>query len=162
MGTYLEKGGKMIVKFYQNDSDDRKVDKHITLKKSLATVIIKEDSSIMRPVLKVHMDSDIMKCNYVEISSWNRYYYIDNITVASGQMLIITCREDVLMSNKTQLYKTSAFVQRSEKGNANMYINDQLFLSTNKPIIDYLLFSKDLKFSTEKGSFSLAIAGGGT
>lgn len=150
----------MIVKFYQNDSDDRKVNKNITLKKTLSTVIIKEDSSIMRPVLKVHMDSDIMKCNYIEISSWNRYYYIDNITVASGQQLIISCREDVLMSNKTQIYKSTAFVQRSEKGTSNMYINDQLFIAANKPIVDYVLFSEDKKFNTQKGNFSLAIAGG--
>lgn len=151
----------MKVYFYQNKSDDRKVTKSITLKKSLTGVIIKEDTSIIRPVLEIHKDNDIMLCNYLKIDDWERYYFIDNITVASGQRLIIQCREDVLMTNSTQIYKSTAFVQRSEKEHANMYINDQLFLSTNKPIIDYLLFSKDLMFNTEKGNFSLAIAGGG-
>ena len=151
----------MKVIFYQNKSDDRKVNKTVTLKKTITGVIIKEDTSIIRPVLEMHYYSEIMTCNYLLIEDWGRYYYIDNITLAAGQRLIIQCREDVLMTNKTQIYKSSAFVQRSEKEHANMYINDQLFLSTNKPIIDYLLFSKDLKFSTEKGSFSLAIAGGG-
>ena len=41
-----------------------------------------------------------------------------------------------------------------------MYINDQLFIAQNKPIVDYVLFNPDKKFDTETGDFSLAIAGG--
>lgn len=150
----------MTVTFYQNKSDDRVVNKTISQKLELTTVIIKDDTSMMNPVLIVHTDSKLYTCNYCYIASFGRYYYIDNITLASGQRLILECREDVLMSNKTQLLKSRAFVQRSEKETANMYINDQLFIAANKPIVDYVLFSDSKKFSTQKGNFSLAIAGG--
>lgn len=151
----------MNVNFYKNTSDDRRVNKEIgTAILELTGVIFKEDSSIVRPVLYCHYDNKIMTSNYLEIPTFSRYYYIDDITVASGQKLIIQCREDVLMTNKTQIYKSTAFVQRSEKQHANMYINDQLFIAQNKPIVDYVLFDPNKKFNTESGDFSLAIAGG--
>lgn len=150
----------MKVIFYQNKSDDRKVDKSITLKKTITGVVIKEDTSIIRPVLEMHYYSEIMTCNYLLIEDWGRYYYIDNITLAAGQRLIIQCREDVLMTNQSNIYGTTAFVERSEKENACMYINDNLFLSQNRPIVYYTLFDTDLKFNTRNGDFSLAIAGG--
>lgn len=152
----------MTVKFYQNASDDRRVNKTITLKKTLSTVVVKEDSSIIKPVLTVHTDSDIMSCNYLLIEAWNRYYYIDNITVSSGQRLIIECREDVLMTNHSGLVGKQAFVQRSEKAHQNLYINDQVFLTQNNPMVDYILLSSKAKFATKQGDFTLAIAGGGS
>lgn len=150
----------MTVDFYKNTSDDRKVNKNIgeTPILALSSVIFKEDSSIMHPVLICHYDDKILKCNYLHISTFSRYYYIDNITISSGQRLIIECREDVLMSNKTQLYKTTAFVERSEASHSNMMINDPMFLSKNDPIVDYVVLSKNTPFVRE-GDFVLAIAG---
>ena len=152
----------MTVDFYKNTSDDRRVNKNIgeTPFLSLTSVIFKEDSSIVRPVLICHYDDKILTSNYIHIATFARYYYIDNITIASGQRLIVECREDVLMSNKDNIFGSRAFVQRSEKQHSNMYINDQLFIAANKPIVDYVLFSDSKKFNTQKAQFSLAIAGG--
>lgn len=149
----------MTVTFYQNKSDERKVNKSITQKLQLSSIILKEDTSILRPILECHYDAKILQSNYLQIDTFSKYYFIDDITLAAGQRLIITCREDLLMSNKTQLYKTSAFVERSEK-KSNLYINDPIFIARSDSIIDYILINKNKHFSTEYGDYVLAIAGG--
>lgn len=150
----------MTVTFYQNTSDERKVNKSITQKLQLSSVILKEDTSILRPILECHYDAKILQSNYLKIDTFSKFYFIDDITLAAGQRLIITCREDLLMSNKEQIYKTRAFVERTEKSNSNLYINDPIFIARSDSIIDYILINKNKHFSTEYGDYVLAIAGG--
>lgn len=152
--------------FYKNSSDERKVNKNLSLQVS-CTGTVKEDVSILTPTLVVKYDEKLLACNYVNVPAFGvvdedtgrngRYYYITDITAAAN-MLYISCRVDVLMTYKELIYGTSAFVARSEGKRSNMMINDSIFLCQNNPVVDIKMLSPNKSFDPA-GDFVLAIAG---
>ena len=104
--------------------DQRKLHKNPTF---IHTAIcdIHEPTNIMNPTLTVATKSDYLSCNYVYIPEWERYYYITSITAIAGNMMIISLREDVLMSFP-EIDNLECALKKQEKyeGVATLYYND--------------------------------------
>lgn len=111
----------MNVIFYHSTSDKRKVDKSLTNITTLSCDII-DDTSILNPRLKIKYNSNLLTSNYIYIPSFNRYYFITNITTSKGY-LWIDATVDVLMSYKTAIRNTTAVIDRQEYM-YNKYLND--------------------------------------
>lgn len=111
------------VNFYINSSDRRYVSKNITSVKSNVVCTLKDDTSIVKPVLRVSYDEILYKANYLYIAEMQRYYYISDISV-SNQIMTITCSEsDVLMSFQNQIKAKTAVIER-QANVFNTYLND--------------------------------------
>lgn len=87
---------------------------------------IKSRSSIVNPFIELKTNPTAF--NYCYIPSFNRYYYISDITFDSG-LWLVTCRIDVLATYKTEIGNTSMYVLRSSE-RSNGEIVDTLFPTT--------------------------------
>lgn len=86
----------MDISLYINNSDKRVLHKNII---NLATVSAElvVPSNILKPTFSI-ANANTINANYIYCSKFGRYYYIDEITFASGGRKIIKCSVDVLMS----------------------------------------------------------------
>ena len=128
----------MNVIFYHSTSDKIKVDKSLTTITTLSCDVI-DDTSILRPRLKVKYNPNLLSSNYIYIPSFNRYYFITNITTSKGY-LWIDATVDVLMSFKTEIRATKAIIKRQER-QFNKYLNDEEYQSYAYEIISAYAFN---------------------
>ena len=109
------------------------------------SALMKSPSSVITPVITVK-DSPI-GYNYVYISDFSRYYFINDISYSLGEWtLYLTC--DALASFKTTLGGLSAYVLRSAS-NKNGYIKDH----------DYPLTGSHTKYTQSWAPFSISSNG---
>ena len=134
----------MEIIFYKNTSDNRVVNKSLTQIIS-ATCELKQDSSLINPVLRIKGLglSDIKNCNYCYIADFGRYYYINDSVLSYGGISEISCHVDVLMTNKADFLPLSAIVERQEN-TFNTYLSDDNFLTNNKTMLHVHEFEKGL------------------
>lgn len=130
----------MTIKFYNNLSDKVVVDKNITQIGSDMTGTLRDDCSIVDPVIKVEgiVGSNLTSCNYAYIEEFGRYYYITNI-VCSGKLFEVHMHVDVLMTYKSGIRTNSAVISRQEN-NYNLYLQDGVFKTYSQPHIQIAQF----------------------
>lgn len=118
----------MTITLYHNDSDKRTVNKTLTDAGTLQDAVIIDDTSILTPRLKVR-DNGIVNLlyNYCYIQDFRRYYYITDITVSNGYILI-DCKVDVLMSYSEEIRNCRGVIKRQENI-CNFYLDDPLYQS---------------------------------
>lgn len=145
----------MTVTFYKNLSDKRALSKNTTQLESVSA-IIKDDCDILNPTLEVVSFSGLAAANYMYIAEWNRYYFIDRITVSRGQRALISGHVDVLSTYKNTILNCSAVVSR-QQSKGNYYLNDPVYKTRQYKITTVQEFPNE-KF-TRDGSLILAVAG---
>ena len=114
----------MTLKLYKNYSDKIVVDKSITQVGADISGTLREDCSIIDPVIAIEGLSD-MSVNYAYITEFGRYYYINNI-VCKGNLFELQMHVDVLKSFAGGIRSNSAVIARQEK-NYNLYLSDGVF-----------------------------------
>lgn len=130
----------MTIKLYTNYSDRNHLDKSITQQGSDITGTLREDCSIVDPVIKIESinNFNISTCNYAYISEFGRYYYITNI-VCVGKLYELHMHCDVLMSFKSQIRSNSAVISRNQ-GVYNLYLQDGVFKTEAFPHYQIMKF----------------------
>lgn len=122
----------MTIKLYNNLSDKIVVDKNITQQGSDVTGTLRENCSIIDPVVKMSaIGTYLLTSNYAYISEFGRYYYITNI-VCVGDLFEVHMHVDVLMSFRGDIRTNNAVVSRQEK-NYNLYLQDGVFKTYSQP-----------------------------
>lgn len=116
----------MEFKIYRSDSNYNVVDK-TDLLSEIKTVdgVLKDSVNIHSPTIILKFDKILLEANYIYIPDFNRYYFIDNITI-DKKVLIFDLSVDVLMSFKNDILNASGLIVRSEQG--NVYIPDSNLL----------------------------------
>lgn len=108
----------MTVKLYKNRSVNKTVDKDIEFIANYDCILY-NSSSITNVVLKL---KHVPNGNYLYIPYFNRYYYIIDI-VTDSQACYVTCKCDVLMSYKDNIYGTVQTVSRCETLKSDMIVD---------------------------------------
>ena len=122
----------MTIKLYNNLSDKIVVDKNITQQGSDVTGTLREDCSIIDPVIKMSaVGTYLLTSNYAYISDFGRYYYITNI-VCVGDLFEVHMHVDVLMSFRGDIRTNNAVVSRQQK-QYNLYLQDGVFKTYSQP-----------------------------
>lgn len=116
----------MIVRFYNNRSDKRKLSKSLS---SLGSTdcMLKEPSDILRPTFTIKRQNltEYARCNYIYVPAFNRYYFAE-IAAEIGDMLTIRGVEsDVLMSWGNRIRSINCTIVRQENV-FNTYMVDNL------------------------------------
>lgn len=118
----------MVIKLYKNSSDKRYINKTITDEKTLSSCRIYNDNSISTPSIKIETDSVIPSgYNYAYIPDFGRYYYITDIEVGNG-FIIVNLSVDVLMTYKTAILGSEVIVSR-QQNQFNTYLADEKYKS---------------------------------
>lgn len=114
----------MILTLYQNIAENNRVDKSQYLKE-LADYIVgvfREDTSILTPTIELDLrnisgddiSGKIPNFNYVYISEFSRYYFVDDIEVVTNDLIRIYLTVDVLYTWQNYIENLTAFVERNE------------------------------------------------
>lgn len=140
----------------RSKSDINVVNKNLT---DILTVsgVLKSDTSIIDPVIIIEADlSDLRSANYMHISAFGRYYYINDIVSVKNGLVEISSHVDVLMTYKNDIKDSTAIIRRQErKSMYNLYLNDGTFKVYQNPKV--LTRSFPNGFNTQE--FVLAVAG---
>lgn len=111
------------VQLYKNGSPVEKIGKDLTAGPDYS-INFKEDSSILRPrIIILDGFSAVYEYNYMYISTFGRYYFIDDIISVANNRWEIHAHVDVLETYKESILLNEAVVKRQEK-RFNTYLND--------------------------------------
>lgn len=121
-----------------SSSPVEKIGKSLTSGDSFS-VVLKEDTSLLRPVLEVVTSSNLSGYNYLYIEEFSRYYFIDDIVSLNDGRWEISAHVDVLETYKTAILANSAVIRR-QASLYNLYLDDPDFHSLNYDRIQTLKF----------------------
>lgn len=116
---------------------------------------LKNESAILNPVILLDYDlQDIRFCNYVFITAFNRYYFVEDIVSIRKNIVELHCHVDVLKSYATHILRNEAIVKRNE-GLHNLNLNDGFFKIYQNPNV--VVYEFENGFTTHE--WVLAMAG---
>lgn len=150
----------MNIKFYNCNDDRRKIRKNLIQVGTTVSCKVKEQCSCMKPSFIVGVSSmpNIKQINYCYVDTYDRYYFIDEITNETGQRIVVNCSVDVLNSFKEQILNCEAVISKqTSEINSNKYIDDGSFVTLTKETNETLSFPNGF---SEEGRFILITAGG--
>lgn len=121
----------MKVQIYKTASEKNKLNKQLKLVKEINVKLL-NDTEILKPVVEVsHIPiKDLNSANYMYIPDLNRYYFIDNIELMTGNNVYISGSVDVLMTYMADILNLKGTVKRSESLK-NGYIIDENYKSVS-------------------------------
>lgn len=143
------------VKLYTNTSPENYLTKDLTQVGQDLSGDLREGTSIVRPGIKIEATAIPAGANYLQITNFGRYYFIDDIQTAEYGLYIIKARVDVLTTYAAGIRACKGIVHRAESS-YNTYLDDGTFRAYSNPHIITQEFSTG--FSTY--DFILAVAGG--
>lgn len=116
----------MNATIYVNNSDKRVINKDLT-QVSQFTIDILQPCSLQKPRLVLTPESNGLHGNYLYISEFERYYYIENQIMGKGR-IILECKSDPLMSFWQQIKELDVVLEKAGTKSSrywNMYLNDE-------------------------------------
>ena len=104
----------MTITFYKTLSEKNRVNKILTLDKSI-TGTLKEKTDVINPfiIIKTVNNFNVFNYNYCFIHELNRYYYIDNVKIINAVLYEIELTIDVLMTYKNDIEQSKAIITES-------------------------------------------------
>ena len=142
----------MTIKLYKNYSDNNVLDKTITQVGSDITGTLREDCSVINPVIAIEGLSDL-SVNYAYITEFGRYYFINNI-VCKGKLFELQMHVDVLKTYASGIRGNNAVIAR-QQNEYNLYLQDGVFKTEAIPHYEIRKFPSG--FSSYE--FVLCVAG---
>lgn len=142
------------IQLLRNNSERNRLSKSLS---SITTVTgtLKSSTSIMNPVIQIECElTDVTNCNYMYIPTFNRYYFVDDITSITSDIVQFTGHVDVLTTYASQIRSNNAIVKRQEN-RWNLYLDDGSFKVYQNPMVLTKAFPQG--FTTQE--FVLAVAG---
>ena len=150
----------MTVTLYKNTSDKRNLNKTIVTIKSVSATAKGEINMISPTLILEYFSTDF---NYCYISDFNRYYFVNSITLLTGQRIQINLSVDVLMSYKDKIKNLTVNVLRYENIEPTFLTDSRipLFSDTLQKVIEFPenIFNLENPGENSK-NFLLTVAGG--
>ena len=143
----------MLLKLYNTNSETNRINKVLTDETEF-DVRLKDKSSVVNPVLLLKSETYI-SFNYAYIPKFQRYYFVDDISVYPNKMYILTLRCDVLTSFKDDILKSYARI--IEQTNSNAYYDSNLKSEVRKEVDTYM---SNVSFDLTADSVVLVTIGG--
>ena len=164
--------GNYVFLFLKNMSDKNTIGKTFAGENAIDCVKYEgrllENQSIEKPVLIVN--GDVTSYNYVYVPCFNRFYYINDITIKTDKLKFVSCEVDALQSFKSEIGNLECIISDiGDKSKAKLLANNNAwFMEQDKNVIT-MTFKDEHKrnMGFERGensgeSYILAIAGGNT
>ena len=155
----------MQIKFGYTFDDRRKLEKSVTWFGAFDCKPY-TDYNISAPnLIIVNATGAIANNNYAYIVDYQRYYYVDSVTVGRNGMYIVQLSVDVLMTYADAIRNLSATISRQENIGVNDIVDSLLPLQNRKDlaVIEFESSEFNITNATEtNNNFVLNVAGGGT
>lgn len=119
------------------------------------------DQNILRPTFL--LSGNYAAYNYAYIPAFERFYYITEQVIRTGDLTEIHFQCDPLQSFKTQILNNYAILERQETKN-NAYFSDNMYWTQANKIVKTFPFltsqGDELNFAIPEDNYILTIAGG--
>lgn len=138
------------IQFYNNSAEPNRVDKtnFITLTNTLNGTL-RDECSLTNVSVTIQL-SNVPTFNYAYIPSFNRYYYVTDITSIRNGLWEISMEVDVLMTYKNGILNCNGFIDRNEFTKNSNIIDKKLTVeqgyNITQDVIDNTLFSTSPSF----------------
>lgn len=154
----------MQITLYKNNSENNAIGKALTGALSLGECTMREDESLLNPVLRIATASSLSGYNYAYVPEFGRYYFITDIVAEVTGVWRVSLRVDVLESFKSEILANKAVIERQEN-NWNLYFSDpEWCVYENQEVLTMEFpsgFSNSAKFYlTVAGGYQIAQAQG--
>ena len=138
------------VKLCHNSSPVEKIGKTLDAGTDITGCVLKDATSILRPVIRIRTSEVITTYNYMYISEFERYYFIDDIVSINNGLWEISGHVDVLETFKNGILGQTAVIKR-QQNKFNTYLNDPEWkVYADENVVAYKFnssgFSKSLKY----------------
>ncbi len=121
----------------------------------------KDQQNLLHPQITIQTDLNLSAYNYCEIADFGRKYFMKPHVIQT-HIWMLELEVDVLSTYADGIGNSEALVKRTcEDGKMNFYINDGVFYTEQREIVEYKTFKKnneDTVFGTD--SYYLIVAGG--
>lgn len=119
---------------------------------------LRKETSVKDIVIGIERDNFIpYKYNYMYISEFQRWYFINDIISVRNNYWEIHASVDVLYSFIGDIYSSEAIVEKAEAINENLYLNDGSFVMDTRKYNEIIEFPNGLNTN---GEYVLICAGG--
>lgn len=154
------------VTLYQFSGDERVLDKSGLLTQLTSDVVLVPGSNfdLLNPTftLKFTRNDNTQNwrasANYLYISEWDRYYFIDNLSAAPGNnILIASCREDVLYSFRHQIVNFEGFAVRSQSVGMNYITDSKIPVDPNRVSVENINFGSAFATNLNGAQYVLTV-----
>lgn len=156
----------MIQLIVGSTSNDKRVINKTMSSQITVSAEIYGDVSILAPQLLIEYNSAIFNLNYIYIAAFNRYYFLTNVILSSGDRMILTCAIDPLNSFKTEILALNTTVVRQEQADDNFLPDSCMTPVSKKDIKVYQLDNNVLNLrgpdAHSSSNYVLCVAGGHT
>lgn len=125
--------------FYHNTSDKNVMYKNIS-EILTAPITPTGDVNIFTPAISIDYVSDILTSNYMYISAFSRYYYINNVSLQIGKKLFVTGYVDVLMSFADEIQNAFVNVCRAQNPANRDLSDDKIQINPKTDFIETNMF----------------------
>ena len=117
---------------------------------------LREETDIITQEVLIAAD-DLSGYNYARIPAFDRYYFIESMSVVRHGLWRVRLTVDVLESFKTSIKNQHVILSDSEENGANNYLDGHQWKSKVKSLTDIINFSSGLN---ETGEYILITVGG--
>ena len=151
------------IDFYNNTAETNRVDKtnYLTLINQV-NGNLREETSLTDLVITIQQN-EVPTFNYAFIKSFNRYYYVTDITSVRNNLWEISLSVDVLMTYKEALLNCTGFIDRNESELSPFIVDNKRALEVGQEISTDFVINSTFQFkptSFSKNSFcTYAISG---
>lgn len=145
----------MIITIGQTADDKRVLNKSFS--GTDIEVTLKQPCSVLNPTFVLKYNSNYITCNYLYAPDLSRYYFIDNITLQTGNRCEISCSVDVLMSYRQQIANINCVISRQQRSGLSLVPDSNIVLQ-NFNNLDVYNFPSS--FDVSIGSYVLQVIGG--
>lgn len=151
-GTNISGSGIILGR---NTSPTHQLNKQVTHVATL-TGTFRNSVDILSPVIRIEYSNPV-GFDYVYISDFGRYYYVDDITVVRTGILDLHLSIDVLESHKAAILANTAILDKQEN-KYNLYLNDDSIKMRQDPLVTCKVFPNGM-FENDAYEYVLCVAG---
>lgn len=145
----------MDITLYKNNSPNYFINK-VLAGASTFSGTLREESSVIDPVIMIEA-ANLSQYNYLYISSFGRFYYINNIESVRNNLWRLTCHVDVLNTYRSEILAHQAIVSKATQQNvSDLMIDDGEWVVENKKVNTVISFPSGLN---DSGEYILITAG---
>lgn len=143
----------MNITFYKTNSRVNDLRKTLTSGKSYDNIKLKDETNILYPTIRLLNFDGVIKFNYCYIEKFNRYYFINNVTYLSNNIVELSCNVDVLMSYKSYIQNLKVITSRQKTLGNNELVDNRLKLLNYPTIETSTVFPKGFVDSSSGNNF---------
>lgn len=145
----------MEIILYNNLSEENRINKNLNEVETLTGSLRDKNTSIENPIVRISRSSP-NGFNYVKIPAFDRFYFVQDVTIEVNGILVLNLAVDRLQSFKDSILQQEIIVEQSTNSN-DLYLPDNNWLTNVKTKTDILNFSNGF---LDNGEFILITAGG--